>query len=186
MAVSAKQTRALLGLAEDATDGQVAARRAQIAALPPPGVAASTARPSRRGTSERDRVISAAIAAGRFSESRRPFYEDRWAADPEGTRVLLTAAPEEGGLAAVEPESTTPTASSSGVATDPESGLMHYRGYPVAMGAGVPQVFTTSGWMSVDAFKSSDLTDDDLQEALILATAFENARAAQAYREGPK
>lgn len=48
---------------------------------------------------DRDRVIAAAMGEGRFPPARREHYVTAWARDPEGTRVLLTAAPEEGGLA---------------------------------------------------------------------------------------
>jgi hypothetical protein len=44
-------------------------------------------------------VIAAAIQQGRFAPARREHYVRAWAADPEGTRTLLTASEEDGGLA---------------------------------------------------------------------------------------
>lgn len=49
--------------------------------------------------SKRDKVISAAIEAGKFGRGRRDHWVKAWAADPEGTEHLLTAKEEDGGLA---------------------------------------------------------------------------------------
>lgn len=50
-------------------------------------------------TDERDIVISAAIKAGRIPPSRKAHYEAAWKSDPQGTKHLLTAAADKGGLA---------------------------------------------------------------------------------------
>jgi hypothetical protein len=52
-----------------------------------------------RAQAQRDSVIAAALAEGRFAPSRREHYERAWQADPEGTRHLLTASESDGGLA---------------------------------------------------------------------------------------
>src|SRR5215218_9728773 len=43
-------------------------------------------------------IIAAAIEDGRFSAQRADHWRQRLAADPRGTRVLLTAPPDQGGL----------------------------------------------------------------------------------------
>jgi len=48
---------------------------------------------------DRDRVVAEAIKAGKFPPSRRDHYVRAWEADPDGTRALLTAAADKGGLA---------------------------------------------------------------------------------------
>lgn len=48
---------------------------------------------------ERDRILAAAINEGRITRARRDHYAAMFDADPEGTRTLLTAAPDKGGLA---------------------------------------------------------------------------------------
>lgn len=48
---------------------------------------------------DRDQTIRAAIGEGRFSPGRREFWERKWAHDPDGTRHLLTAEADQGGLA---------------------------------------------------------------------------------------
>jgi hypothetical protein len=48
---------------------------------------------------DRDRTITAAIGEGRITRARRAHFEAAWNADPEGTRTLLTADPDKGGLA---------------------------------------------------------------------------------------
>lgn len=48
---------------------------------------------------ERDRTVQAAVQEGRIPPARAAHYQGLWDADPEGTRHLLTASPEEGGLA---------------------------------------------------------------------------------------
>lgn len=50
-------------------------------------------------TAERDRVISAAIKEGRIAPSRAQYWQAQWKADQQGTRMLLTAAADKGGLA---------------------------------------------------------------------------------------
>lgn len=47
----------------------------------------------------RDQTITAAINDGKFPPARRAHYEAMWERDPEGTRTLLTASVEAGGLA---------------------------------------------------------------------------------------
>lgn len=54
---------------------------------------------ARMAREERDRVLAAAMQEGRFPPSRREHYERAWASDPEGTRTLLTAPEDQGGLA---------------------------------------------------------------------------------------
>lgn len=48
---------------------------------------------------DRDRTLKAAMSEGRFAPSRKAHYEAMWQADPDGTRTLLTAKAEDGGLA---------------------------------------------------------------------------------------
>lgn len=48
---------------------------------------------------DRDTTITAAINDGRFPVGRRAHYEGMWDRDPEGTKKLLTASAEDGGLA---------------------------------------------------------------------------------------
>jgi hypothetical protein len=48
---------------------------------------------------ERDGVIAKAAKEGRFAVGRRAHYETMWDKDPEGTKHLLTAKVEDGGLA---------------------------------------------------------------------------------------
>jgi hypothetical protein len=52
-----------------------------------------------RDRRDRDAVLAAALGEGRFPPARRAVYERAWQADPEGTRLLLTASEAEGGLA---------------------------------------------------------------------------------------
>jgi hypothetical protein len=52
-----------------------------------------------RDRRDRDAVLAAALGEGRFPPARRGVYERAWQADPEGTRLLLTASEAEGGLA---------------------------------------------------------------------------------------
>jgi len=47
---------------------------------------------------ERNDAITAAIGQGRFPASRREHYASLWERDPEGTRTLLTASADQGGL----------------------------------------------------------------------------------------
>lgn len=54
---------------------------------------------ARLAREDRDRAIVAAIGEGRIPVSRREHYETMWGRDPEGTRTLLTASVEAGGLA---------------------------------------------------------------------------------------
>lgn len=54
---------------------------------------------ARLAEQDRDRIIQAAINDGKFPVSRRSHYEQAWQRDPDGTRTLLTASVEEGGLA---------------------------------------------------------------------------------------
>lgn len=50
-------------------------------------------------TQARDTAINAAIGEGRIAPARRAHYEAAWAADQDGTRRLLTASVDDGGLA---------------------------------------------------------------------------------------
>ncbi len=52
-----------------------------------------------RQVEERDRTVEQAQAEGRFPAARRAHYLTAWENDPAGTRHLLTASPEDGGLA---------------------------------------------------------------------------------------
>jgi len=61
----------------------------------------------------RDDTILAAIKAGKVPKSRQAHWQAQWKSDPEGTRHLLTASVEKGGLAAglipVNEEGTSPS-----------------------------------------------------------------------------
>jgi len=48
---------------------------------------------------DRDETISAAIKAGKVPKSRTAHWQEQWNRDPEGTKHLLTAAVDKGGLA---------------------------------------------------------------------------------------
>jgi hypothetical protein len=48
---------------------------------------------------DRDSVINAAISAGKVPKSRESHWQTQWGTDPEGTRHLLTASVDKGGLA---------------------------------------------------------------------------------------
>jgi hypothetical protein len=50
-------------------------------------------------TADRDATITAAIKAGKVPNSRRDHWQQSWERDPEGTKHLLTAAVDKGGLA---------------------------------------------------------------------------------------
>lgn len=54
---------------------------------------------ARSAREERDRIIAQAMGEGRFMPSRREAIERLWDADPEGTRIMLTASEDQGGLA---------------------------------------------------------------------------------------
>lgn len=64
---------------------------------------------------ERNTVLAAARDEGRFPPARLSHYEKAWKADPEGTRILLTADEKDGGLA----KGTVPLAAKS-ESPDPE------------------------------------------------------------------
>jgi hypothetical protein len=55
---------------------------------------------ARQNQEDRDRVIVDAVADGKIPPSRAEHWEQAWERDPEGTRTLLTASVEQGGLAA--------------------------------------------------------------------------------------
>lgn len=55
---------------------------------------------ARLAKEDRDKVILAAIQAGKFPVSRKAHYETMWDRDQDGTRTLLTASVQDGGLAA--------------------------------------------------------------------------------------
>jgi hypothetical protein len=54
---------------------------------------------TRQQTEDRDRAVSAAIQQGRIPKSREDHWKQQWDKDPEGTRTLLTASADKGGLA---------------------------------------------------------------------------------------
>lgn len=235
-------------LPDSATDAQINAVLERPAA-PAPG------RLTAAQVAERDRCIAAAIAEGRFGESRRATYEEAWARDPGGTRHLLTASAEDGGLwststrpgvgaqspavsqrsydraraamglgpatrpsaavsaaaqrvarartelglraAEAAPTENTippsdmghaqaaPRTSSAGLVTR-DDGRMTFRGQPVAMGAGgEPCVFTTSGWMSVDAFERAGMPFEAIGAAAAVVRMAPSGPTAQAFRAGP-
>lgn len=62
---------------------------------------------------DRDNTIFAAIKAGKVPKSRQAHWQAQWKSDPEGTKHLLTASVEKGGLAAglipVDEEGTSPS-----------------------------------------------------------------------------
>lgn len=53
---------------------------------------------ARMARQDRDTIIRAAISDGKFSPARREHFERLWERDPDGTRTLLTAAADKGGL----------------------------------------------------------------------------------------
>lgn len=63
------------------------------------GTATAETLARQQAESDRDTVLAAALREGRFAPSRREHWLRAWQADPEGTRHLLTAGEEEGGLA---------------------------------------------------------------------------------------
>lgn len=54
---------------------------------------------ARLARQDRDAAITAAIGEGRFSPAQREHFERLWDANPDGTRTLLTAEADKGGLA---------------------------------------------------------------------------------------
>lgn len=100
---------------EPAPEGEPEPERQPVAASRPPagavmidaeelaalraGAQTAVTLAERQATELRDRTIAAAMSEGRFPPSRREHYETAWAADPEGTRHLLTAPEADGGLA---------------------------------------------------------------------------------------
>lgn len=72
-----------------------------------------------------ERLLASAEAEGRFPRSRRAFWRERLRADPERTRVLLTARPHQGGLTPVL------TAAKSPPLVDQER-VDHERGFAAA------------------------------------------------------
>jgi len=87
---------------------------------------------ARLARQDRDDAIRAAIGEGRFSPSRREHYAQMWDRDPEGTRILLTASADQGGLA----PGLVPVTAEMGAAGDGE-------------GTGVPEDAGT-GWFNFD------------------------------------
>jgi hypothetical protein len=63
------------------------------------GAEAGTRLAREKATEERDRILMSARDEGRFPPSRLAHYTRLYEADPEGTKVLLTAAEDKGGLA---------------------------------------------------------------------------------------
>jgi len=87
---------------------------------------------ARLARQDRDDAIRAAIGEGRFSPSRREHYAQMWDRDPEGTRILLTASADQGGLA----PGLVPVTAEMGAAGDGE-------------GTGVPEDAGT-GWFNFE------------------------------------
>lgn len=54
---------------------------------------------ARQATEDNDRILTAAINDGRIPPARRTHWASLLASDPEGTRTLLTASEDKGGLA---------------------------------------------------------------------------------------
>jgi hypothetical protein len=71
---------------------------------------------------ERDGIIETAIRAGKIPPSRRSHWESMWDRDTEGTRTLLTASAEQGGLAA----GLVPVKESGGTPQDESLGVEAY------------------------------------------------------------
>jgi hypothetical protein len=63
------------------------------------GAQAGNAALARFNNTDRDTAIAAAIQQGRIPKSREGHWKDSWEKDPEGTKTLLTAAADKGGLA---------------------------------------------------------------------------------------
>lgn len=63
------------------------------------GATAGATALARFETTDRDTAIKAAITAGKIPKSREAHWVEAWARDPEGTKTLLTAAADKGGLA---------------------------------------------------------------------------------------
>lgn len=63
------------------------------------GAQAGSAALARFNNSDRDGAVTAAIQAGKIPKSREAHWKDAWDKDPEGTKILLTAAADKGGLA---------------------------------------------------------------------------------------
>jgi hypothetical protein len=80
------------------------------------GAEAGTRLATEKATEERDRVVFAARDEGRFPPSRLSHYTLMYDKDPEGTRTLLTAEEDKGGLA----KGTVPLAARA-VAPDPDA-----------------------------------------------------------------
>lgn len=81
-----------------AASGLVSVDAATLEQLHADASAGREAREQQRAE-DRDRVIGAAVAEGRIAPARREHYRTLWASDADGTRTLLTAAPDAGGLA---------------------------------------------------------------------------------------
>lgn len=79
-------------------DGMVVIDEATLAELRT-GAESGVAVAARLAQEDRDTVIRAAVQDGKFPVSRREHYETMWQRDPDGTRTLLTASVEQGGLA---------------------------------------------------------------------------------------
>ena len=86
-------------------------------------------------SAEAGRVIAAAVAEGRIPTSRIRHYADAWQANPDGTRTLLTAAPDKGGLA--------PGLPPSGAQTAGQQADREYRDVLAARGLPAPKASTT-------------------------------------------
>lgn len=72
--------------------------RETFAALQRNAQAGATAR-EQQINAERDRILTAAVKDGRIPPSRKEHYRKMFASDPDGTKTLLTAEVEAGGLA---------------------------------------------------------------------------------------
>lgn len=88
--------RALAASGLPATTGRDQAARCSVASSAP-------ARPVSDAEATRDRIIAAAVSAGRITAAEVPSYRARWGRDPAGTRRLLEASAADGGLTARRP-----------------------------------------------------------------------------------
>jgi hypothetical protein len=79
-------------------DGRVEIDADTLAGLRADAAAGREAREQQR-LEDRDRVITAAVNEGRITPARRDHYAQAWESDPDGIRTLLSAAPDDGGLA---------------------------------------------------------------------------------------
>jgi len=91
------------------------------------GAAAGTQLAAEKAVEKRDSIVCAARDEGRFPPARMAHYSKLYDADPEGTKVLLTADEDKGGLAKgtvpLEARAVAPDPAAGPVVTD-EDGLL--------------------------------------------------------------